>query len=81
MLEEEEAVVMEDEETKHHEHEEEEDVAVYSNVKDIMAESWRLLHSGVVYGYNVSWSHQLWLTLWTNDGFKFLWMNFGTDIL
>ncbi|XP_033957394.1 sialic acid-binding Ig-like lectin 11 [Pseudochaenichthys georgianus] len=39
MLEEEEAVVMEDEETKHHEHEEEEDVAVYSNVKDIMAES------------------------------------------
>ncbi|KAI9526257.1 hypothetical protein NQZ68_041541 [Dissostichus eleginoides] len=39
MLEEEEAVIMEDEETKHHENEEEEDVAVYSNVKDIMAES------------------------------------------
>lgn len=39
MLEEENSVVMEDEETKHHEHEEEEDVAVYSNVKDIMAES------------------------------------------
>ncbi|KAL3059890.1 hypothetical protein OYC64_014484 [Pagothenia borchgrevinki] len=40
MLEKEEAVIMEEEEeTKHHESEEEEDVAVYSNVKDIMAES------------------------------------------